>query len=48
MGRIGDEGFRSILHSRLGNLPLILETPRDARRDDVENLMKVRELADGL
>ena len=47
MGKIGDEGFRSILHSRLGNVPLILETPRDARRDDVENLMKVRELADG-
>ncbi len=48
MGKIGDEGFRSILHSRLGNLPLILETPKDVRRDDVENLMKVRELADGL
>ena len=45
MGKIGDRGFRNILHSRLGQLPLILETPIDQRRSDVENLMKVRELA---
>jgi len=45
MGRIGEEGFRGILRSGLGRLPLILETPVDRRRRDVENLEKVRELA---
>ncbi len=45
MGKIGERGFRNILHSRLGQLPLILETPVDTRRSDVENLRKVRELA---
>ena len=44
-GKIGEKGFRNILHSRLGQLPLILETPIDERRNDVENLRKVRELA---
>jgi deoxyribonuclease-4 len=45
MGKIGERGFRNILHSRLGQLPLILETPIDKRRSDVENLRMVRELA---
>jgi deoxyribonuclease-4 len=45
MGRIGENGFRNILQSKLGELPLILETPIDQRRNDVENLEKVRELA---
>jgi len=45
MGMIGDEGFRSLLRSSLGRLPLILETPKDSRRSDAENLAKVRELA---
>ena len=45
MGKIGERGFRNILHSRLGQLPLILETPVDKRRSDVENLRKVRERA---
>jgi deoxyribonuclease-4 len=45
MGKIGEEGFRSILRSKLGRLPLILETPKDSRRSDVENLEKVKELA---
>lgn len=45
MGRIGERGFRNILRSRLGRLPLILETPIDERRNDMENLRKVRELA---
>jgi deoxyribonuclease-4 len=45
MGRIGEQGFRNILQSRLGQLPLILETPIDERRSDVGNLEKVRELA---
>jgi len=45
MGKIGERGFRNILKSRLGQLPLILETPVDERRSDVENLRKVKELA---
>lgn len=45
MGKIGKEGFRNVLRSRLGQLPLILETPKDSRRSDIENLRKVRELA---
>lgn len=44
MGKIGEKGFRNILKSKLGQLPLILETPIDERRNDVENLRKVREL----
>ena len=48
MGKIGEEGFRNILGSRLGALPLILETPKDSRRSDVDNLRKVKELAVGL
>ncbi|MFW6117526.1 MAG: deoxyribonuclease IV [Thermoproteota archaeon] len=45
MGKIGEIGFRNILHSKLVHLPLILETPVDNRRSDLENLEKVRELA---
>lgn len=45
MGRIGEKGFRNILKSKLGQLPLILETPVDKRRSDVENLRKVEALA---
>jgi len=45
MGKIGERGFRNILKSKLGQLPLILETPVDERRDDFENLRKVIELA---
>ncbi|HIE14524.1 TPA: deoxyribonuclease IV [Candidatus Bathyarchaeota archaeon] len=45
MGHIGEEGFRNILRSRFGKLPLIMETPIDKRRSDVENLRKVRDLA---
>lgn len=45
VGKIGERGFRNILHSKLRRLPLILETPIDERRSDVENLRKVRELA---
>jgi deoxyribonuclease-4 len=48
MGMIGEEGFRSILSSKLGELPLILETPKDIRRSDIGNLEKVKELAVGL
>ncbi|MGD8565376.1 MAG: deoxyribonuclease IV [Candidatus Bathyarchaeota archaeon] len=44
MGKIGEAGFRHILKSRIGQYPLVLETPIDERRSDVENLAKVREL----
>lgn len=45
LGKIGESGFRNILKSRLRQLPLILETPVDERRSDIDNLRKVRELA---
>jgi deoxyribonuclease-4 len=45
MGKIGERGFRNILKSKLRQLPLILETPVDKRRNDAENLRKVMELA---
>jgi deoxyribonuclease-4 len=46
LGYIGEEGFRVILNdARLKELPMILETPVDDRRDDLGNLEKVRELA---
>ncbi len=45
MGKIGETGFSNILKSRLGQFPLILETPIDERRSDIENLNKVRRLA---
>jgi deoxyribonuclease-4 len=48
IGMIGEEGFRCILTSRLGELPLIMETPKDFRRSDFGNLNKVKELAVGL
>ena len=44
LGKIGEEGFRNILASELGNLPIIMETPIDDRRDDVGNLKKLKEL----
>ncbi len=48
LGKIGETGFRHLLRSRLGRLPLILETPQDAARRDIDNLRKVRELAGDL
>lgn len=46
LGYIGEEGFRVILKDeRIKKLPMILETPVDNRRDDIENIQKVRELA---
>jgi deoxyribonuclease-4 len=46
LGEIGVEGFATILaHEILRNLPMVLETPVDARRDDVGNIMAVREMA---
>jgi len=46
LGFIGEEGFKTILRDEtIRQLPLILETPIDKRRDDYGNLKKVRELA---
>lgn len=44
LGKIGEDGFMNILASPLKGLPLILETPIDECRSDVDNLQKVREL----
>jgi deoxyribonuclease-4 len=46
LGYIGEDGFRVILKdARIKELPMILETPVDNRRDDRGNIQKVRELA---
>jgi deoxyribonuclease-4 len=45
LGKIGEGGFANLLHTQLRHLPMILETPVDARGDDRRNLLKVRELA---
>jgi deoxyribonuclease-4 len=45
LGEIGEEGFRAILHSRLIELPLIMETPWEKPGSDVDNMRKVKELA---
>lgn len=46
LGAIGANGFRAIIgHEKIRNLPLILETPIDSRRDDIGNLKAVRELS---
>lgn len=48
LGNIGDQGFKAILQSKLGELPLIMETPRDSKQDDKDNLLKIRKLAQQL
>ncbi len=46
LGEIGDKGFRVILEDEsLRDLPMILETPVDERRDDAGNLRAARALA---
>jgi deoxyribonuclease-4 len=46
MGYIGEKGFRAFLHHEVvRNLPLIMETPIDDRRDELGNLRKARELS---
>lgn len=45
LGKIGEDGFRNILRSKFASLPIILETPKNSRRSDLENLIKVKELA---
>jgi deoxyribonuclease-4 len=44
LGKIGEQGFKNILQSELRNLPLIMETPIDSRRGDLDNLKKVQKL----
>jgi len=47
MGTIGRAGFSRILHRReIRDLPLVCETPVDERRNDVDNIRAVRELAE--
>ena len=45
LGGIGVEGFRALLGSGLGGVPMVMETPVDDRRGDAENLAAVRGLA---
>ncbi len=46
LGEIGEDGFRTFLHSgRVRDLPLIMETPDDDRRDDRSNLRTLLRLA---
>jgi deoxyribonuclease-4 len=46
LGEIGESGLKAVLRNQVtGNLPLILETPIDSRRDDVGNLRAARGLA---
>ncbi|MEM2905125.1 MAG: deoxyribonuclease IV [Candidatus Bathyarchaeia archaeon] len=45
MGYIGEQGFKTILRSRLSEHPMILETPIDQRRDDRADLERLKELA---
>ena len=46
MGRIGEEGFKALLHvEAFRKLPFILETPIDNRGTDVANLKRIRRLA---
>lgn len=45
MGKIGEEGFRNLLASKFGEIPLIMETPKDEIRDDVGNLKKLKEIS---
>jgi deoxyribonuclease-4 len=46
LGRIGEEGFRALLHHEyLQDLPFIMETPINEIRDDYQNIKKLRELA---
>jgi deoxyribonuclease-4 len=46
LGYIGEQGFRALLHHKaVRDLPFIMETPIDTRRDDVGNIRKARELS---
>jgi deoxyribonuclease-4 len=46
MGYIGEKGFKALFrHESVRNLPFIMETPIDDRRDEAGNLRKARELS---
>ena len=46
LGKIGKAGFAALLqHESLRNLPMIMETPVDKQRSDVDNLKVVLDLA---
>ena len=46
LGKIGVHGFKSILRHRvIRELPFILETPVDSRRNDCDNIEAVRKLS---
>ena len=46
LGYIGEAGFRALFkHDAVRNLPFIMETPIDDRRDGAGNMQKVRELS---
>ena len=46
LGYIGEAGFKALLHHKsLRELPFIMETPIDDRRDDIGNIQKLQELA---
>jgi len=46
LGYIGEEGFKALFkHQAVQNVPFIMETPIDDRRDEAGNLRKVRELS---
>ena len=45
MGRIGETGFRTILHNpAIHGLPILMETPVDDRRSDADEMAYVRSL----
>ena len=44
-GMIGENGIRCILASPLGNRPLIMETPTETHKGNIDNLKKVLELS---
>jgi len=45
LGHIGEKGLKEVIKfGKNKNIPMILETPIDDRRDDVGNLKKVKEL----
>lgn len=46
LGYIGEQGFRTLFkHEAVRNVPFIMETPIDERRDEKENMRKARELS---
>jgi deoxyribonuclease-4 len=44
LGSIGLDGFKNFLRSCLSQQPLIMETPIDERRSDLENLLTVKKI----